>query len=65
MNAIHQISLKLQLGLDPSCNINSEQLLEQWQDFNARRCRARALQRAANSSSTPSAEQSQRRSRVN
>lgn len=45
MNAIHQISLKLQLGLDPGCKIRSEELLEQWQAFNEKRCRARALQR--------------------
>lgn len=45
MNAIQQISLKLQLGLDPACNIQSEQLLEKWQDFNARKCRIRSKQR--------------------
>ena len=45
MNAIHQISLKLQLGIDPSSNIQSEQLLQKWQLFNARRCNARARQR--------------------
>ncbi|HET6564044.1 MAG TPA: hypothetical protein VFG52_01420 [Xanthomonadales bacterium] len=45
MNAIQQISLKLQLGLDPASNIQSEQLLEKWQDFNARKCRARSTQR--------------------
>lgn len=45
MNAIHQVSLKLQLGIDPSSNIQSEQLLQKWQAFNTRRCRARAMQR--------------------
>jgi hypothetical protein len=45
MNTIHQISLKLQLGIDPSSNIQSEQLLQKWQVFNARRCNARATQR--------------------
>ena len=51
MNAIQQISLKLQLGLDPACNIPSEQLLEKWQDFNARKCRNRSKQGLQNQKS--------------
>lgn len=45
MNAIQQISLKLQLGIDPSIPIQSEQLLQKWQVFNTRRCRERAMRR--------------------
>ncbi len=44
MNAIHEISLKIQLGLDPSSPLDEEQLLQRWQEFNARKCQARTMQ---------------------
>lgn len=37
MNTIHQISLKLRLGIDTRANIPPEVLLRQWQDFNEKR----------------------------
>ncbi len=65
MNMIHQISLKLQLGLDPSCKIQSEELLEQWQAFNERRCRARAIERQNSVAPAGNGEQARNRQRVN
>jgi hypothetical protein len=65
MNMIHQISLKLQLGLDPACKIQSEELLEQWQAFNEKRCRARAIQRKESLPPAGNGEQARRRQRVN
>jgi len=48
VNAIQQISLKLQLGIDPVSKIEPEQLLEQWQAFRSRKCRAANLNRQNN-----------------
>lgn len=41
MNAIQQISLKLQLGLDPAADIHPDRLLQKWQIFSEKKCRAR------------------------
>lgn len=57
MNAIHQLSLKLRLGIDPSSNIQSDQLLQKWQAYNARRCASRSQQRLKDQHSTRPADQ--------
>jgi hypothetical protein len=41
MNAIQQISLKLQLGLDPAANIHPDRLLQKWQAFSEKKCQGR------------------------
>jgi hypothetical protein len=41
MNTIQQISLKLQLGLDPAANIHPDQLLQKWQAFSEKKCKRR------------------------
>ena len=48
MNAIQQISLKLQLGLDPAASVQPEKLLEQWQTFSEQRIRGRSASRRTN-----------------
>jgi len=37
MNAIHQISLKLRLGIDTRANIRPEVLLKKWQALNGQK----------------------------
>jgi len=37
MNAIQQISLKLQMGLDPSCNIDPHMLRAMWRELSLER----------------------------
>jgi hypothetical protein len=41
MNAIQQISLKLQLGLDPAANIHPDQLLQKWQALSEKKYQGR------------------------
>jgi len=41
MNTIQQISLKLQLGLDPAANIHPDRLLQKWQAFSEKKCQGR------------------------
>ena len=52
MNTIQQISLKIQLGLDPATNMEPELLLEKWQQFSLQRSRARSLLRVGGNSLT-------------
>jgi hypothetical protein len=50
MNTIQQISLKIQLGLDPATDIKPELLLEKWQQFSLQRSKARSLLRVGSNS---------------
>jgi hypothetical protein len=45
MNAIQQISLKLQLGIDPASKIQPEELQKKWQAYRNRTCQSYILSR--------------------